>query len=72
MGKDVEGAMATPTEGIEVSVPERTQRFQGQAEGLQGHIYDLQAHKSPDQYIHTTHEITNYMGGYIRSTPPSS
>ena len=31
-------------------------------EGLQGHIYDLQAHKSPDQYIQTTHEITNYIG----------
>ena len=24
--------------------------------------FDLQAHKSPDQYIRTTHEITNYIG----------
>ena len=31
--------------------PRETQRFQGREEGLQGHIYDLQAHKSPDQYI---------------------
>ena len=42
--------------------PRETQRFQGQEEGLQGHIYDLQAHKSPDQYIRTAHEITNYIG----------
>ena len=42
--------------------PRETQRFQGQEEGLQGHIYNLQAHKSPDQYIRTTHEITNYIG----------
>ena len=42
--------------------PRETQRFQGREEGLQGHIYDLQAHKSPDQYIRTTHEITNYIG----------
>ena len=31
--------------------PRETQRFQGREEGLQGHIYNLQAHKSPDQYI---------------------
>ena len=42
--------------------PRETQRFQGREDGLQGHIYDLQAHKSPDQYICTTHEITNYIG----------
>ena len=59
-GKDVEGAMDTPTGGMEVSVPERHNDFKGK-KGLQGHIYDLQAHKSPDQYIHTTHEITNYI-----------
>ena len=52
--------------------PRETQRFQGREEGLQGHIYDLQAHKSPDQYIRTTHEITTTLGGYIRSTLPSS
>ena len=28
---------------------------------MQGHIYDLQAHKAPDQYIRTTHKITNYI-----------
>ena len=61
MGKDVEGVVASSTEGLEVSIPER-QRFQGREEGLQGHIYDLQAHKSPDQYIQTTHEITSYIG----------
>ena len=31
--------------------PRQTQRFQGREEGLQGHIYNLQAHKSLDQYI---------------------
>ena len=38
------------------------QRFQGQEDGLKGFIYDLQTHKSPDQYIRTTQEVANYVG----------
>ena len=30
VGEDVEGAMATPTEGMEVSVPERDNNFKGE------------------------------------------
>ena len=50
--------------------PSETQRFQGREEGLQGHIYNLQAHKSPDQYICTTHEITNYIGRIHKKHTP--
>ena len=40
----------------------RLSKFEGREPRLQGHIYDWTGERTPERYIHTTHEISNYVG----------
>ena len=40
----------------------RQPKFEGREPRLQGHIYDLTGERTPERYIRTTREISNYVG----------
>ena len=40
----------------------RQPKFEGREPRLQGHIYDWTGERTPERYIRTTREISNYVG----------